>query len=150
MIEPVLLCDESKEWRVSPSTVFWPVEGVGVFAAQFEWGSEEGLSVRDVLDMMGFTEEPIVASATTASPTLEQRVANSLQSMAADDAAARDGQGWTLPNLAPTESVVPPGPELQGSDREAWKSVSIGPDLPVDVVARVRSLCEEFRDVLGG
>jgi hypothetical protein len=63
--------------------------------------------------------------------------------------AERERRAWTLPDLTPSVPIVPPGPALQGADVEAFKSVSIGPDLG-PARTEIEALCKEFSDVLGG
>ena len=118
-----VLRDESAAWRSTPSSVFLPVAGVGVLHAQLELGNDEGLSVADVLEVMGYATELPVAMTTGQ----EAHVAEALRAIAAADRDGREGAAWTLPNLEPSEPLVAAGPELQGPDREAYKSVAIGP-----------------------
>ena len=142
----LVLRDDSTAWRTAPTSVFMIVPEVGVLQAQFELAENEGLTVGDVIDVMGFSTEPPVALTTGQ----ESHVAEALRAMAEAERSGRDGAPWTLPSLTSEAPIVPPGPMLQGSDVEAYTSVLIGPDLGPDVTARIKALCKEYRDILGG
>lgn len=144
--EVCVLLDEPAYGRPLTSSMCVPIDGVGVLRAEFELGADEGLTWRDALELLGYAPDLPVAVVTGQ----EAQVAEALRATQAADDAERHGEPWSLPGLAPSPSIVSPGPALQGSDVEAYKSVQFGPDLAATTVAQLRALCAKYRDVLGG